>query len=237
MPLKTIPVSAFAPRLSQEITEQQIRTMGYNVLWRKAMVCPNRIETKYNHDLNCTVCDGTGFLYESDDEATTTIALITSISMHQEFMSMGRFDAGMARVTFLPCDKLSWWDKIEMLDSTVRYTEVIVRTDEVTDKFKYKVLSVSKVVDAAGTAYTEVTDFTINDTTGELEWITGQGPAEDVYYSVIYECRPIYIVLDMLHHVRDSNVLKGTGTAERAQFPIQAVCKLDFLIGDESKTT
>ena len=61
-----------------------------------------------------------------------------------------------------------------------------------------------------------------------IEWVASQ-PDAGSFYSVCYDYRPRYVVLDLVHHHRDSTV-----DGQHYQFPVQAVAKLDFLTRNES---
>lgn len=225
MPLSTTNWSNVVATLNNPLTDHQIQEMGYDAVWRKGMVCPNRITTKENHDLNCTLCDGTGFVYETD--GTCLKVLFTSISMQQVFQSFGRFDMGMAMATVQSAYKLSWWDRLDLTTSVIRYNEVIKRTaNSSVDKCKYTPVCPILLVDSTGAYYKSGEHYSINNNT--VVWLTNARPK--AYYSFAYTCHPRYIVMDLAHHFRDSPKAQIQQT-----FPVQATVKLDFLIGDESR--
>jgi len=209
---------------------------GYDVCWQKATICPNRPDGSLaprDHPINCQVCDnGLGFLYF--DEVNTRM-LITGVRLDQSYYAYGRWDTGNATVTALPEFRLNYWDRLVLNNSVARFHELVRRQPETTtDKLKYAALCTNHVswVNRAGalTVFTADSDFTI-DSNGAITWLATTGiPDNGDYYSVSYEYRPRYIVLDLLHQHRDSTV-QGT----HYQFPVQAMIKLDFLIRDESK--
>lgn len=227
MPLATKNWSRFEALLDNNLTIHQIEQEGAPALWRKGVVCPNRIVGKNNHDLNCALCDGTGFLY---DAGTEIKALTTSIGVKQMWEAFGRYDVGTSIISVNPANQISWWDMVEFPEATIRYSEVIKR-DLVTgiDKLKYTPVAPVRFVDSLGTDYVIDTDFTFVNNT--VQWITDPSP----YVSASYTCHPRYILLELVHHYRRSTV-NHAGLKFQADFPLQAVAKLDFLIGDESKT-
>lgn len=233
MPTSFFDWSRFAPRLDIDLTGQQIQTMGDNVLWRKSTVCPNRMLVKQNHDLNCKLCDGRGFLF---DAGTEIKAGFTSISVKQMWQTWGRFDVGTVMVTTPNANKLSWWDKLEHLDATIRYSEIIQRpTYGLEDKLKYVAIDVARLVDSLGKDYECGVDFTIPN--GKVLWAAGLAPANESFYSISYTCHPHYIVLELPHQIRQKQATTGGRAVEAQDFPVMAVAKLEFLIEDESKTT
>lgn len=234
MPLKGFDWGNLEANLDVRLTTQQIRSMGYNALWRKGMICPSRIVGKQNHDINCTLCDGIGFLY--DREPTNAKVLVTSISVKQMYQTFGRFDAGMAMITTEPANKLSWWDSIEFTQSTARYTEAVQRAKVgVIDRLKYKVIDTVRLVDAKGRDYVKGTDYDIT-AEGRISWrASGQKPAPEAFYSIAYLVRPTYIVLDLIHVIRDSPSVRVPGSRglSAAEFPVMGVGKLNFLLGHQ----
>lgn len=208
---------------------------GYDVTWQKATLCPNRpsggLRPK-DHDIACTLCDnGLGFLYYTEER---TRMLITGVRLDQSYYAYGRWDVGQVMVTALPEFRIHYWDRLTLHNSVARFHELVRRQPGTTfDSLKYAPLCIDHIswVDRAGAlrVFTVDQDFQIND--GKLEWIIATGlPDDGSYYSVSYEYRPRYIVLDLMHQHRDSTV-----EGKHYEFPVQAVAKLDFLIRDESK--
>lgn len=242
MPLAQRDWTAFGPQLDPTITIQQIKSMRYNSTWQRAMVCPNRIVEKNNHNINCKVCDGTGFLY---DAGVAAKILVTSVSVRQMWQTQGRIDLGMAMITTMPETRMSWWDKFTFNESVIRYTEAVkhVAGTGTTDKLKYAIIDaatdpgVLRLVDQTGHEYVYGTDFVVTD--GKIVWAVEPG---DLFYSVMYLRRPSYIVIDVNHHFRTLPAFGAAGLGGQAlgpertiEFPVMGVGKLDFLVGDESK--
>lgn len=226
--------SGFGPQLDPNLVNQQFETMRYNVIWRKGMVCPRRMLDKDNHDLNCTVCDKTGYLYDTGVERKM---LITSVSLRQMYQLSGRFDAGMAMISAAPTDRMSWWDKITLTETLVRYSESFEHKNAGTiDKLKYPIQDgavergVIRLVDQEGVEYALDTDYTIAD--GKIQWAVA--PTTGKFFSVAYLIRPTYIILDVTHHARTLPTGRGMGAEKTVQFPVQGVGKLDFLVTDEN---
>jgi len=225
--------------MDAELSIAQIKGDGYEVIWKKSVPCPNRMLNKDDHDLNCTLCDGTGFLFDS---GKVIKALMTSISLKQTFASFGRFDIGMAIITVEPEHKFSWWDSIELRknkcgdDVTIRYSEVLQRgKNTLVDKTKYQGVSAVRLVDASGVDYTADVDFKFT-TDSKISWdvLNGSHPATGVFYSLSYLCHPRYVILDLAHQFRNARS-RSADTKGLIEFPVQGIGKLDFLIGDESK--
>ena len=209
---------------------------GYDVVWQKATICPNRPNgglAPRDHAINCTICDnGLGFLYFDDE---TTRMLITGVRMDQSYHAYGRWDGGQVMVTALPEFRINYWDRLTIKNGIARFHELIRRqAGQNFDKLKYTALWTNHVswVNRAGAlvVFAEGRDFTV-DGLGQIQWAITTGlPDDGSYYSVAYEYRPRYVVMDLTHQHRESTV-----NNVHYQFPVQAVAKLDFLIRDESK--
>jgi hypothetical protein len=242
VPLASNDWQAFGAQLDPKLILQQVETMGYNVLWRRALVCPNRMVERTHHDLNCTVCDGTGFLY---DEGTEQKMLVSSVSLRQAYQSQGRIDLGTAMLTAKPEVALSWWDKVTLRETTISFTEVVQHTPGAPDKLKYRIIDteekrgVWRLVRNDGTPYTLDTDFSV-DADGRLIWTIEPGAC---FFSIGYFIRPTYIVLDVNHHARTlpsfgprgiAQNVNPSGMSQRTiEFPVMALGKFDFLVGTE----
>ncbi len=209
-----------------------IADKGYNVTWEKAVMCPNRPAgglAPNDHAIDCKLCDfGLGFLYVDPIE---TQMLMQGMKLNQSFFAHGRWDMGNMMVTAEPEYNITYWDRLTLANGISRFNECVMRTQRsTTDTLKYAPLSVDYItwVDRDGQLATiEPAEVTYEDNV--ITW-AGSQPDAGTFYSISYTFRPRYVVLDLLHHHRDSTI---SGT--HYQFPVQAVAKLDYLIRDESK--
>lgn len=207
-----------------------IADKGYEVTWEKSVFCPNVGGlSPRDHVLNCQLCDhGLGFLYIDPVE---TRMLMQGIKLNQSFFAYGRWDMGNMLVTAEPEFNINFGDRLTLSNGVARFPERVVRTKGSTsDKLKYEPLSIDHIswVGRDGSLVViDPTEVTIVDDT--IVW-AGTQPDAGSFYSISYMYRPRYVVMDLIHHHRDSTI---AGT--HYQFPVQAVAKLDFLIRDESK--
>lgn len=206
---------------------------GYSIRWEKAMFCPNmpaNMLKPRDHDINCTICDGSGFYYYASEE---TPMLMTGMSLQQSFAAFGRWDPGRSMVTALPEKRLHYWDRLTLLNGIGRFFEKVSRTvDTKFDKLKYAPLTIEAVtwLSRTGTLRTYVIDQEVEMTADGLKWLIDVGlPDNNTPFSVAYTYRPRYVVQDLTHQHRDSTI-----NGEHYEFPTQAVAKLDFLTRDES---
>jgi hypothetical protein len=215
---------------------------GYQVQWEKATFCPNAPNTGLgprDHDINCSICNGSGFLYF--DPPTTpevdlrlTYMLMQGIRLDQSYHAYGRWDVGTQMVTAMPEFTIDYFDRLTLCNGIARFRERVTRQPgTTTDKLRYAPLTIDHVcwVDRTGAlkTFTANSDFTINVDEDSIEWILTAGLPDDMdRYSVVYTYRPRYIVQDLVHQHRDQAVDGG----KRVAFPVQAIARLDFLIRD-----
>jgi hypothetical protein len=211
-----------------------IADKGYEVLWEKAVLCPNlpigNLAPR-DHAINCKVCDnGLGFIYV---DPICTPMLMQGIRLNQSFYAYGRWDMGNMMVTAEPEFNINYWDRLTIQNGLSRFTERLVRESGTTsDKCKYSPLCIDYIgwVNRSGALTKFSSDsYSISADGTSIIWTSDQ-PDAGCWYSVSYSFRPRYVVLDLVHHHRDSTI-KG----QHYQFPVQAVAKMDFLIRDESK--
>lgn len=236
------PAGQWNPNLNDQVVDfdrdaftRFIADKGYDVTWEKAVLCPNVPGTGLaprDHAINCQLCDnGLGWLYV---DPIQTRMLMQGIKLNQSYFAYGRWDMGNMMVTAEPEFTISYWDRLTIGNGLSRFTERVVRTPgSNSDRFKYAPLCIDYIAWANRTGALSVfscdVDFRIG-ADGWIEWLGDNQPDAGSFYSVSYEFRPRYVVMDLIHHHRDSTI-QGV----HYEFPVQAVAKLDFLIRDESK--
>jgi hypothetical protein len=217
---------------------QLIKVHGYDVIWEKNMYCPFlKGPNPKSHDINCRVCSQ-GFVYFSPVE---TRMKISGLNLAQQYYAYGRFDSGRAQITAYPEYKVSFWDRITLVNSRVRFSELVKRQrSTLRDRPRFNPLTIERLAWPATEstlAYAEQdVGFTVDSVTGELVWEEDQPrPGADTFYSMVYYFRPAYLVLDLPNQVRDANVSANLIENRQIEFPVQAVGQLVQFIRDESK--
>jgi hypothetical protein len=210
-----------------------INEKGYGLVWEKAVLCPNVPGTGLaprDHAIGCTFCDEHGFIYV---DPVPTRMLMQGVRLNQSFFAYGRWDAGNMLVTAEPEFTIDYHDRLTLTNGVGRFTQRLVRQPGAMDRLKYEALCFHHVawVSRAGVlaAFAQGVDFQVSADGSSIEWSGASQPDAGSFYSVCYDYRPRYVVLDLVHHHRDSTV-EGV----HYQFPVQAVAKLDFLVRNES---
>jgi hypothetical protein len=211
-----------------------IADKGYDVCWEKAVLCPNVTGnglSPRDHVIGCPVCSsGNGFVYV---DPIKTSMLMQGIKLSQSFYAYGRWDMGNMLVTAEPEYALDYFDRLTLMNGIARFTQRITRVPGTpSDVFKYSPLCVDYVgwVDRTGALvkFQQGVDFTITADESGITWGGASQPDTGSIYSVGYTYRPRYVVLDLVHHHRDSTI-----DGKHYMFPVQAVAKLDYLIRNE----
>lgn len=227
MPLSSRRSSLEPPTRVEFTLAEFIRTIqqhGYDARWSKALICPNNDPYQPDHHrLSCDFCDQTGFLYMDPIEIKVHVS---SFSTRQIFMTEGRYNPGTAYFTTLPEHKISFWDKIELLSAEARFTQVMPRGTN-PYKTKYPVIELFSALTSENVVIDPATITIDGDGFLVLPAWTGD------FVSFSYTYRPVYIIQDLLHQVRDSRIT-DSGVDVEATFPHQAMGRLDFLVRDES---
>ena len=235
------PWGAFRNDFFPQAFAQAIDSKGYRCRWEKAIFCANRGEEDIDrHKLDCKACHD-GYVYY---DPITVEALLTSMSLKEFFRTEGRFDVGTVLVTLKSDFRISFWDRLTLLDSRMRYTEVFKRNRVgLVDKLKYKALVVERLYTFTKinhiTDYVYGTDYTL-DEHGDVLW--SNPPLAGATLGISYFRNPAYIILDLPHHVRDTQIAKPGSTqaatpGKFTEMPMQGMAKLDFLVRDETRSS
>lgn len=212
--------------------ERAIEQDGYFATWSKALVCPNRDPLQDDHHrISCQLCNAAGFVYYSSVDIRV---LASSFNANQKFLPESHYEPGTVYMTTRPQYKLSFWDKIELLNSEARYSEVkAIQSGTTTYRLRYAVTEVDYVVTSTG-KYIDPSSITVT-LDGKVEFsVVEPNTLEGDFFAISYKYHPIYIVIDLLHHVRDSR-LTVSGVDVQADFPTQAVARLDYLVFDSGE--
>lgn len=246
--------------------DQLIEWHGYRLAWSRACQCPcapvnNQTEQA---DPGCPQCAGAGYLYFNPDPANdgSTVGaltdvqqaiieangavvirgIITSVSQSETtFDRLGRLQSGQCIVTVRPYNRIGHLDRLIAIDSYVIHTErVYWPGGEAAVPLRYLVDGGVNLLMSGATRYVPDVDFEVR--LGKVYFLEGRAPALPSYIAAHYNCHPHYLVVDQPHASRLTYLPKGkTGLAtpegQVTQLPLQAVLRLDWLVGrDEART-
>lgn len=214
----------------QEFTKL-IEGKGIDVCIHRTMYCPNvKSVDAAEHDINCDVCSGDGFL---DLHPLKSRMFIQNQSEDTTGTVQGYIGGQSVSCTFPIGVEVQYFTLITLCDFTEAYMQRVLRNpNSDTDILKYKACRMNVLVDQSGVEYYQDTDFSL-DVNGNVLWVTGTGrrkPADGLPYSVNYEAHVAFRARKALHVNRFTQVLVGDGQAEHIKLPEQWLLQKDFLI-------
>lgn len=234
---------------------------GYRLAWARATVCPCEPvnDQTQQADPNCPSCGGAGYLYFNaqggPDQAVigalstvqqkliqkTSSSVIRGIIMGvssslNPFDKLGRLPSGQAVVTVRPNNRIGYLDRLIAIDSYVIHTERLMAPTDPTKPLGLRYLIDGGVNLLASTTqrFAPDVDFTVTD--GELYFTPGSFPAVGTWLTCHYNCHPQYLVVEQPHASRVTYTPRGkvglsTPEGNVSQLPLQAVLRLDWLVG------
>jgi hypothetical protein len=239
-----------------------IGNMGYNVWWSRAAICPCRQNDQTGQPrLTCTLCKGSGWhfylpevglenflkdadgneiiLNEARDAVMIQAAMTAATQDPQVYERFGQFVFGTFRVTVNARNRLGYRDRIILADSLMMFGQLLEADGTDTIQVKsavagqkalwYRPITVNLLRSEAH-LFVEMRDWQI-EADGSIRWLIAP-PTKGTFLSCNYEINPVYRVMDHVHAVRDTNVLKNaTSKRDEHKFlPVNAMMKLDFLL-------
>jgi len=210
-----------------------IADQGVFVRITPTLICPNISDLDtYNHSLSCNTCDNG--IVDVASKAVETWAFIQSINKDKEFAEHGIWEMRDAQISFREVDmRVNYWYKIEVLDFTTPFNELIERKIGVTeDKTRYTPQEATTtkfyLIDKDGNEYVKDTDYQI--TANGIDWLVGGSkPADGTIYSFSYPMLPTYRVLDLMHNSRFYYDGNKRADLLPSHLPQQAHIRFDFL--------
>lgn len=219
-----------------------IRQHGKFAVWRKCLICPCLDENKQPR-LNCAVCNSSGFVYADPIQIQAHMASFDKdTKLYEKF---GIWEQGAVSVTVEPKYRFGYRDSIELLDSLMVYTEVIVKGNrrgarsklpDGVDSARFRIVNANRVVvidnDNANVSILEHGIHFEITSEGWIKW-TRAGDnkvADGSHVSIHYDFRPVYLVTSHPHVIRDDLSMDKTSTPTVKALPLQARAQLAFLL-------
>lgn len=220
-----------------------IRTKGYFVRWRKAMLCVCRTQQTEQARVPgaCDICDGSGYFYiDPHDIQAIMTGLIKSTDIYRK---PGRWTSGESAITVEPQYRIGYRDSIEMLDAISTFNEWIIKGErrgiraklpDGVDSARYRIVTVNALMyataDQTVVRLDEDLHFKIN-ANGWIEWTAeGNKIPDGTVLSLHYEFHPVYIVTSHPHALRETVSSQKKKRQTVVRLPLQASVLLDFLL-------
>lgn len=220
------------PRIEFDVADfdNEIEDQGVYARITPSVLCPNKTDVfSTDHDLDCNLCNGNQS-YDITSQAYNEWVFIQALELKHVWEVQGIFDIKDAKLTIKGSRRLWYYYKVEVLDHTSIFNEIVKRTGSV-DKLRYIPQTAASdtpllVVDRAGTEHSLITDFTISGQ--NITWVATKGPAEGDLYSIEYPILPTFRVLEFLHENRYYYQSKDLAEKEPVHLPQQCVIRWDY---------
>ena len=212
-------------------------------VWRST-VCPNGIKSleSLDHDINCTLCNNNMI----DFGCFESIGMIQQQDLVEQFKLTGTFSMDEAMMSFLSHATLHIFAKIQILDFTEDFFELVQKqaAPTIVDRLKYPATEVLGLFTVSGSVRTDYycgVDFEI-DVNGDVKWIGTHKPADKQIYSIYYKHHPVFRAVRALHRNRwsqynnrsenlDPSIPRKTvGDRTYVKLPDAWILKRDYLI-------
>lgn len=191
--------------------DRLVNQKGVRVIVYRSMYCPNvKSVDGAEHEIDCQICNGSGYI---DLDCLPTVAFIQTQGLEKLDGAAGYHDGNTVLMSFLIGIELQYFTRIDLVDFTeIYYQRVMRKTGTLIDILKYKACRVNSVVTSAGVRYQQGSHFNI-DPNGNIKWISGKAPANDIIYSIHYETHVIFRAVKAMHANRFTQY-KPAGEAE-----------------------
>lgn len=247
-PLKLRPRVDFDPRSFLEV----LANLGQRVLWEAVSRCPCGAAGGHGSSVVCPVCNGTG--WEIGHHKQVVRAIVVGLRRDQQtYAPIGPFEPGTVSMTVRPEHAPAFWDRMTLLDATIRFSEILTRTPGRFQRPRYFIATQQVVtvqdgqeqtvtlrviharrggVQRAGPVLTEGEDFAVTEE-GLIDWEPGDqrgtAPQPGEQFSLYYVGRPSFRVVSYPHAVRDTRRRSKAPTDSPLYLPVNFLCRLEHL--------
>jgi len=220
--------SATRVDLNPDQFDRLVDQKGVHVKVYRTALCPNvKSVDGAEHEIgDCVLCETSGFI---DVDPIETKVFLQSQNLESVQNVEGFVQGNSCMATFKIGIELQYFSKITLLDFSEIYYQRVMRTQgSDTDILQYAACRVNFVIDSAGVRYEQGNHFIINND-GDLKWNAGKAPADNVIYSIHYECAVQYRAVSAVHVNRFSQISQGE-TVEHLKFPEQWLLTKEYLV-------
>lgn len=208
-----------------------IEDQGVRVRITPSVLCPNRSDLHgTNHQLDCPVCLGDEVV-DLKDECVETWVYIQSIHLTKNMEVAGVWDIKDAQMTVKAGIRLYYFYKIEILDFSSVFNQVIKRGVGDVDRTRYNPAPECDTpyycIDNLGKRYLLNEHYKVEDF--KLRWLGLVRPASGSLYSLSYPILPTFRVLEINHENRYYYTSFKSKFKTAVNLPQQAIIRLDYL--------
>jgi hypothetical protein len=215
--------------ISVEDFEKLLREKGSRVRVFRTVFCPNvKSIDGAEHNIDCDLCNGSGFL---DARPIETVAFIQNQVLEKMPFVEGMVDGNSVAVTFPTGIELQYFTLMELMDFQQPYFQRVKRQQGQVDVLKYRAHRVNFCVDQHGKEYFPDADFGLDDN-GSILWTPNKGPDPDTIYSIHYEAAVQFRAVRAMHSNRYTQVYspEDGGKIIHVKLPEQWMLSKEFLV-------
>lgn len=211
--------------------EAIIQEKGLDVWWETTIQCP--CKTKDNSFLSsCQNCMGTGWAMIN---RVKTKMIIHSMNSNTKYKDWSEEKLGMATITAMNRDKLSFMDRIIIDNSLSIQSQVVTTKIYQGQVYCYTIYDISNILDVFVFEGSDQklrrlvvgTDFTF-----ERNKILFDNLNEGVSVSVRYKHNVQYHIIDIVHDIRDSFEVEDSGKEKKIILPVNAIARRSHFVVD-----
>lgn len=206
--------------------DKLLREKGVRVKVYRTMFCSNvKSVDGGEHNIDCAVCNGSGFL---DSHPLEAVAFIQNQSFEKLPFAEGMVDGNSVAATFPIGIELQYFTLVELIDFTEIYFQRVQRQEGNLDVLKYKACRVNVLVDQFGKEYYQDNDFKL-DENGSIRWKANKGPDPGDIYSIHYEAAVQFRAVNAMHSNRFTRIATKEGDVQ-VKMPEQWMLQKEFLV-------
>lgn len=209
---------------------------GLTMTHEHATVCPCREEHNGNAHPSCVNCKGLGWLFGSPSEIR---GIIQAVSFDPKRFEYSKINMGLAMLTVMERVRLSWFDRLTLLDGESTFSENLHFDTTKTAGAKVAYSTYAPITISAAYLYVnestpyvslvEGVDYTVS---GRKITLTKAGlTGEKFQIALRYEHKPVFVIMDINKDIRNTAELQANKSEKRRSLPQHATIKrLHFVL-------
>lgn len=206
---------------------------GLDIVIEKALPCPCSKKTK-EYQASCMNCQGTGWVFINPIK---TRAIVQSINKSTRYKEWSAELVGTVALTVLSKNKLTYMDKVTLIDSESIESEVVLVKSFGNNLFSYTIYPINSVensflfveTDQKLTPLINGVDFNIIE--NKIVYLN-QDIQQGNSITIRYHYKLQYNVLDLNHDSRNSYQQDSKSRDQKQEFPISAIARKSHYIMD-----
>jgi hypothetical protein len=211
--------------------ESAVWNKGYEVIHEQMIKCPCKQNLNEGNFLSdCSNCQGSGYVYLNPSR---TRMILHSMNYNTKYKEWSEEKIGTVSVTSMQRDRLSFMDRITVVDSSAVQSELLILKLYGSTKFLYTIYDITSIIDI----------FTFSDSVSPLRKLNEgvdfvyernkviilTNDAIGKVFSVRYNHNSQYHIVDLVHDVRNSPKFDSNKLNVEI-FPVNAIARRSHYI-------